>query len=107
MKSLRAYISAILTLVILTGSLLPALHAFDHEIVSSENDSNLSEKYAQAVVDCELCDFHFSTANAPSFFTYEVFSPQKETVYSLSLAETVNLFPNPLFSLRAPPIVIS
>ncbi|GHA37870.1 hypothetical protein GCM10007103_19290 [Salinimicrobium marinum] len=107
MKSLKAHISTILTIVILAGSLLPALHAFDHEVLSSESDLTLNEKFSEVVVDCQLCDFHFSTANALSFFTYEVFSPQKEMVYSLSLAETVNLFPNPLFSLRAPPVVIS
>ncbi|WP_424492386.1 hypothetical protein [Salinimicrobium sp. GXAS 041] len=104
---MKAYISTVLTIVILAGSLLPALHAFEHEISSSENDSALSQKFSQASVDCDLCDFRIATADAPIFYTYEVFSPQRETVYFISLAETVNLFPNPLFSLRAPPVVIS
>ncbi len=104
---MKAYISTILTIVVLAGSLLPALHAFEHEINSSENDSALSQKFSQGSVDCDLCDFRIATADSPVFSTYEIFSPQKETVYSISLAETVNLFPSPLFSLRAPPVVIS
>lgn len=107
MKLLKAHISIILTVVMLAGCLLPALHAFDHEIVSSENQSDLSQKFSKASLDCQLCDFHIADTNAPTFFTYEVFSPLKETVYSISLAETINLFPDPLFSLRAPPAMIS
>lgn len=107
MKSLKAHISTILTIVILAGSLLPALHAFDHEIMSSEDDTVLGQKFSQASVDCDLCDFRVATANAPSLYTYDVFSPQMETVYAISLSETINLFPKPLFSLRAPPVVIS
>lgn len=107
MKSIKVHISTILTIVILAGSLLPALHAFDHEIISSENETALSQKFSKASVDCDLCDFRVATADAPSLFVYEVFSPQKETVYAISLTETVNLFPKPLFSLRAPPVVIS
>lgn len=107
MKSIKAYISTILTVVILAGSLLPALHAFDHEGLSSESDPVLNLKFSKASVDCELCDFRVANADAPSAYVYEMYSPQREVAFSISLAETVNLFPNPLFSLRAPPVVIS
>lgn len=107
MNLIKAHISTILTIVILAGSLLPALHAFDHEPLPSKNDSALGLKFSKASLDCELCDFNFAAAEAPSFHKYEVYSPQKELVYTISLAESINLFPNPLFSLRAPPEVIS
>tara|TARA_Y100000588_G_C13940332_1_gene789755 strand:+ start:32 stop:352 length:321 start_codon:yes stop_codon:yes gene_type:complete len=106
MKQLNAHISTILSIVILAASLLPALHAFDHEI-SSEDNSALTVEFTKASIDCDLCDFHIANIDAPSIFSYELYTPQKETVYAISLAETVNLFPNRLFSLRAPPAVIS
>lgn len=103
---IRSYISTLLSIVVLAASLLPALHAFNHELFS-DSDSALTQEFSDASVDCELCDFRVTNADAHKIFIYEIFSPQKETVYSISLAETVNLFPNPLFSLRAPPVVIS
>ncbi|MBZ9730214.1 hypothetical protein LB467_11000 [Salegentibacter sp. JZCK2] len=106
MKKISVHISTILSIVILAASLLPALHAFDHE-VSSESDKALSVEFTKASLDCDLCDFHIANTDAPSIFTYKIHTPQKETVNAISLAETVNLFPNRLFSLRAPPAVIS
>lgn len=106
MKQIGAHISTILSIVILAASLLPALHAFDHEIVS-ESDNTSAINITKAATDCDLCNFHIDNTEAPSIFTYEVYTPQKETVYAISLTETVNLFPNRLFSLRAPPAVIS
>lgn len=106
MKQISVHISTILGIVILAASLLPALHAFHHE-VSSESNSAISIEFTQASIDCDVCDFHISNIDVPSIFTYEIYTPQKETVYAISLAETVNLFPNRLFSLRAPPAVIS
>jgi len=105
MKQISAHISTILSIVILAASLLPALHAFDHDIIS-ESDSSSVININKASMDCDLCNFHFDNTDAPSIFTYEIYNPQKETVYAISLAETVNLFPNRLFSLRAPPAVI-
>lgn len=106
MKQLNAHISTILSIVVLVASLLPALHAFDHEI-PLESDKTLSLDFTKSSPDCAVCDFHMANSDTPSLFNYEVYTPQKETVYAISLAETVNLFPNRLFSLRAPPAVIS
>lgn len=106
MKQISAQISTILSIVILAASLLPALHVFDHE-VSPASETTLSQDFTIASIDCDLCDFHIANTDAPSFFTYEIYTPQKETVYAISLAETINLFPDTLFSLRAPPAVIS
>ncbi|WP_037318192.1 hypothetical protein [Salegentibacter sp. Hel_I_6] len=105
MKQISAHISTILSIVILAASLLPALHAFDHDIIS-ESDSSVIN-ITKTSIDCDLCDFQVANSDAPSIVTYEIYTPQKETVYAISLAETVNLFPNRLFSLRAPPAVIS
>lgn len=106
MKKLSVHISTILSIVILAASLLPALHAFDHE-VSLKNDKTLSVDFKNASIDCDLCDLHIANSDAPFIFTYKIHTPQRETVIAISLAETVNLFPNRLFSLRAPPAVIS
>ena len=104
MKQICAHISTILSIVIFVASLLPALHAFDHETYS-KSDTELTQDFSKVSMDCDLCDFKIANTDAPSIFTYKVYPPQKETVYAISLAETVNLFPNPLFSLRAPPVV--
>lgn len=106
MKQVSVHISTILSIVILVASLLPALHMFEHER-SSNDGISLSKEFHKAAIDCDLCDFHLTNSDAPTVYSYELFTPQKETVYAISLAETVNLFPEPLFSLRAPPAVIS
>lgn len=106
MIQVKKYISAVLAIVIIAVSLLPALHVFNHEI-SSKVDTAVSQEISQEIVDCDLCDFRIANADAPLVFSYELASIQKETVYSISLAETVNLFPKPFFSLRAPPAVNS
>jgi len=106
MIQVKTYISTILSIAILIASLLPALHVFDHE-KSAGDDTTLTHKFSQSSVDCELCDFRIAQVDAPSVFSYEVLPLIKETVHSISLAQTVNLFPNPLFSLRAPPVVNS
>lgn len=106
MIQVRTYISTILSIAILVASLLPALHLLDHES-TSKSDNSITHNLSQVSVDCELCDFRIVHSDVPVLYVYEVLSPQKETVKSISLAETVNLFTNPLFSLRAPPVVIS
>lgn len=98
--------STILSIAILVISLLPALHIFDHEL-TSQKDSSLTHQFSKTSVDCELCDFRIVPADVPCIHFYELYSPTKETVKAVSLAETVNLFASPLFSLRAPPVVIS
>lgn len=106
MNQVRAYISGTLSVLIFVASLLPALHAFDHER-SAKHDHVSSEIVSTISIHCELCDFQISSAEAPIVYNYELYIPLKETVYSISLAQSANLFPDPLFSLRAPPVVIS
>lgn len=106
MVKIKTYISIILCISILVASLLPTIHGFNHE-PSTESENTFTHKIAQYSADCELCDFRLAKVDAPSIFSYEVLPLQKETVHSISLAQTVNLTPNPLFSLRAPPVVIS
>lgn len=106
MEQVKKCISTILGIVILAVSFLSALHAFDHE-KSAESEQVVTENITKSAMDCDLCDFRITNAEAPAIFSYEIFIPQKETIYSISLAETVILFPDPLFSLRAPPVVIS
>ena len=105
MKKLSAHLSYILGIVILVASLLPALHAFDHDRFS-KSDTSLTQDFTKASIDCDLCDFHIANIDGPAIFTYNLHIQQKETVYAISLEETVNLFSNPLFSLRAPPAII-
>lgn len=106
MKEVRTYFSVILSIAILVASLLPALHLLDHEL-TSQKDTSLTHQLSKTSIDCELCDFRIVPADAPGMHSYEIYSPIKETVRTTSLAETVNLFASPLFSLRAPPVVIS
>lgn len=106
MDQVKKCISTILGIVILAVSFLSALHAFDHE-KSAEGGQVVSENITKSAIDCDLCDFRITNAEAPAIYSYELFIPRKETIYSISLAETVTLFPDPLFSLRAPPVVIS
>jgi len=106
MNTIKAYISTIVSIVILAATLLPSLHAYNHE-ESTVADFQLTENLTNASVDCDLCDFRITNAEAPAIFSYELYIPQKETIYAISLAETVNLSPDFLFSLRAPPVVIS
>lgn len=106
MGQAKTYISSILSVVILIASLLPALHVFEHD-KSVTHDHNTAEKISAVTLDCDLCDFHFTSLVAPAVYAYELYIPLKESVYSISLTQTVNLFPDRLFSLRAPPVVIS
>lgn len=86
---------------------LPAMHALTHDtIVNSQNDDTSDLQITTSSIDCSICDFHFSAAQQIEAHTYTLFISQKETVYSRSLAQTVHLFPNTLFSLRAPPVAV-
>ncbi len=105
MNKLSVHIAYILSIVLLVASLLPALHVFSHE-TSSKSDTSITQDFTNALIDCDLCDFHIAKNDGPVLFTYQIYAPLKATVHGISLAETVNLFPNTLFSLRAPPALI-
>lgn len=94
----------------LAASVLPALHAYEHFLLDSgkyQIQSELTENVAKTAVDCDLCDFNFSSADEPEVFSYELHLPRKDSVQNISIAETVHLFPQTLFSLRAPPVAIA
>lgn len=84
--------------------ILPAAHTFGHDIMVNTQDNDSGDlSITKASVDCDICDFQLVSGQELAAYTYDLYIPQKETVYSRSLAQTVHLFPNTLFSLRAPP----
>lgn len=95
----------------LVTNLLPALHAHEH-FTSLEGSKDLaplefSESIAKPVVDCDLCDFHFSSINEPVLYSYSLHLPEINSVQNISVADTVHLFSQIRFSLRAPPQAIA
>ncbi|HSI71189.1 MAG TPA: hypothetical protein VK941_13220 [Gillisia sp.] len=103
MKIFSAHISSLLGLIMIVAILLPSLHALGHDLDS--NDISQETKVIAVNIDCELCDFHFSSLDLPEYTNYNIFLPVKETVHSISLKDTVYPYPLSLFSLRAPPAV--
>lgn len=87
------------------ATLLPSLHVLDHEQMQDQQVSEVN--FVKNSVDCQLCDFHFSSTDAPQFLEYNLHLPVKEIVYSISISETVYPYPPSLFSLRAPPAVFA
>jgi hypothetical protein len=104
MKSVSAHISGLLGLMMLAASLLPSLHALDHD--RSLNDLAFETSLTKSNLDCDLCEFNFSSAEVPDFVNYDLYLPLKESIYSISFTQTVYPFPNSLFALRAPPAMI-
>lgn len=105
MKIFSAYISSLLGLIMVAAILLPSLHALDHEL--DTKDVAMETKVVPVNIDCELCDFHFSSLDLPEYTNYNIYLPVKETVHTVSIKDTVYLYPLSLFSLRAPPAVIA
>lgn len=89
----------------IAATLLPSLHVLDHEQMQDELASEVN--ILKDFVDCQLCDFHFSSVDAPQLFDYNLHLPVKEIVYSISISETVYPYPHGLFSLRAPPVIFA
>lgn len=87
------------------ATLLPSLHVLDHDPMQDKQMSEVN--IVKNSIDCQLCDFHFSSSNAPKFFEYDLHLPVKEIVYNISISETVYPYPLSLFSLRAPPVVFA
>ncbi len=90
-------------LIMVVAILLPSLHALGHDL--DVNDTSHETKVVGVNMDCELCDFHFSSLDLPEYINYNIYLPVKETVHSISLKDTVYPYPLGLFSLRAPPAV--
>lgn len=95
-------------MLMIVASLLPSLHAFDHDTYAGlTNESHVDSKINKVAFDCELCDFHFSSINTPDFEEYDLYLPFRENAYSVSISHTVYLYYKNSFSLRAPPAVIA
>lgn len=107
MKVLSTYASGLLGILMIVATLLPSLHAFEHDAYAELNESHLDAKISKIAFDCELCDFQFSSKDTPDFVEYELYLPFKENVYSVSISHTVYLYYKKSFSLRAPPAVIA
>lgn len=105
MKLLSAYISSLLGLIMVAAILLPSLHALGHDL--DTDGISMETKVVPVAFDCELCDFNFSSLDLPEYNSYNIYLPVKETVHSISIKETIYPYPPSLFSLRAPPAVIS
>lgn len=108
MKLFSVYISSLLGLIMIAATLLPSLHVFEHDL-DTQNGDNTHQvvKITKSSIDCDLCDYHFSSIDTPAYFEYDFHLPLKESVYSVSIAQTVYLYSNNNFSLRAPPAVIA
>lgn len=108
MKILSPYISSLLGLLLIAATLLPSMHAFAHD-QDFQNSSNPEKvvNITQSSIDCDLCDYHFSSIDTPIYFKYNLDLPLKESVFSISIAQTVFLYTKNNFSLRAPPAVIA
>jgi hypothetical protein len=110
-KNEGIHINLFLGILMLAASLLPALHASTH-LSSSESAKNMTASelainFSQAAVDCDLCDFTFSSADEPEIFLYNIDLPEAFNKQDTSLTETIFLLPQTTFSLRAPPVTIA
>lgn len=97
--------SGLLGLIMIAATLLPSLHALGHDL--NTDDIAQETKIMSVTLDCELCDFHFSSWDLPEYNSYNPYLPVKEHAHTISLKDTIYPFPLSLFSLRAPPAVIA
>lgn len=110
MQKASGYISLFTALILAFALLYPSVHIFQHAF--SENSAKeihdqsitTDQNIVDSKMDCKICDFHFSGFDNPEFLSFDPYIPLKETVYSISLTQTVWKSPNPYFSLRAPPL---
>ncbi|WBL23308.1 hypothetical protein [Zunongwangia sp. HRR-M8] len=108
MKNSSGYISLFTALFVVFALVYPYVHIFDHDFsanLSKEHHhiAQMDKTFVKSNLDCKICDFHFSGADDLEFVSYDIFIPLKESIYSLSLTQTLRDYPNPYFSLRAPP----
>lgn len=97
-------------MLILVASLLPALHTLEHFYMDSEIDFEKteasSELLTESTFDCDLCDYPFSSTNAPTIFGYSLCSPETEKSHISFSQQNIPLSFLAYFSLRAPPAAI-
>lgn len=95
-------------MLILVASMLPALHALEHPYLDSEIALEKAERSSDHLtasnVDCSLCDFQFSSSNAPLIFEHSLHSPQIQRNAVNFSEQNSPLSLSPYFSLRAPPV---
>ncbi len=97
-------------MLMLLASMLPALHALEHFYMDSgialEKTEASSGHLTASNLNCDLCDFQFSSSNAPQIFEYSFCAPEFINRY-ISFAEENTAFALlSYFSLRAPPAAI-
>ena len=110
----KLHISYAFTFFVVFAIIFPAVHQLGHSLASIvttsiEHDNRLVNKKESTHIqvdnmDCQVCNFHFQNVDTPSYFDYEIDLPQIAIHYIISYQDSVNLYPSPLFSLRAPPI---
>ncbi|QED38403.1 hypothetical protein FK178_12060 [Antarcticibacterium arcticum] len=105
MKLISPYISGLLGLIIIAATLLQSIHELSHNIAADDFSGEMTIN--PVALDCDLCDFHFSSVDLPEHNNHNLYLPFKESVYSISITATVYPFTHNLFSLRAPPAVIA
>lgn len=93
----------------LAANLLPAFHAQEH-LSSLETGKDLpilelAENFSEPAVNCDLCDFTFSSTEEPKIFSYDLHPPLNINIQKVSITETIHAFPQRILSLRAPPAV--
>ncbi|MDT0677171.1 hypothetical protein [Autumnicola musiva] len=109
MKEVNKHLGFVMALLLVFALVYPSVHVFEHNLQhdnqhQSDQIAQNAGKIVKSNIDCKICDFHFSNSHAPEFLTFDIYAPFKETVYALSLAQTVSISPKTLFSLRAPPV---
>ncbi len=111
MKKASGYTAILTALLIVFALVYPYVHIFEHGFAQHSGLKDhthivhMDKNIVKSGMDCKICDFHFSGFNSPEFFTFDLFIPTKESVYSLSLTQTIWEFPDLYFSLRAPPVI--
>lgn len=105
MKLFSPYISGLLGLIIIAATLLQSIHELSHNLAADDFSREMTIN--PVALDCELCDFQFSSFDLPEYNDQNLYLPLKEGVYSISITATVYPFTHNLFSLRAPPAVIA
>ena len=109
----KLHISYAFIFLVVFAIIFPAVHQLGHSLATVvinniEQNSVANKKESTQIqvdnMDCQVCNFHFQNADTPSYFEYEIDLPQIAIHYLISFEDSVNLYPSPLFSLRAPPV---
>jgi hypothetical protein len=110
MRKFEVQINLFISMLMLAASMLPALHAmehFDSDFEPIPENSETDHSFSENSVDCELCDFQFSSSNAPELFEYSLNAPKVQDIIQISPERDIHQIFSSYFSLRAPPAVLA